>query len=131
MYWRWYIIATVMSWWFIGWMRAGCFGWASPQAFLRGILAYALGSALLFPYLWLMGVGALNLPGRLSALRAWFSLIICIVLVEVFASAQELLVLREHGRSPIGEVWLRRWPPFHAGKMFYSPGFGWFARTND
>lgn len=49
-------------------------------------------------------------------------------IAEVFAQAQERLVVRRYGQVPTEEVSVRRWWPFQHHDIFYDRKYGWSGR---
>ena len=71
--------------------------------------------------------GVLGLSWRKAGLLL-FAMCICMIgLAEIYACAQEWLVVHRYGDNPGREMFVSRWPPYSNHHIGYSPGYGWFG----
>jgi len=82
---------------------------------------------VLFSGLPIAALAVVDLPWR-RACMSLLALGIAVVLsAEVFAGAQEWLLIHRYGQNPGRELSMKRWPPFRDHHIGYSPGYGWFG----
>jgi len=91
----------------------------------RGVLADTL--AFLCFVLPFAASAVLGLPWRKAGVTILAIGVGSVLAAEVFAGAQELVVIWSYGQNPGREMFVVRWPPYGDHHIGYSPGYGWFG----
>jgi hypothetical protein len=114
------VIAFACSFQFAS-LRAWSFG-ADWSGLLLGSLVFFILFA--FPVVIVILWGS---SFRKALIGAGILTLITVIPGEVFASAQERMVIREFGKRPNRDVSIPRWPPFGGFGIWYSSTEGWFV----
>src|SRR6188768_576089 len=114
------VIALACCYMFAG-FRAGGFGAAWIPLLIISLVFFILFA---FPVMVVILWGS---SFRKALIGAVTLTLLAFIPGEVFASAQEWMIIREFGKRPNRDVSVPRWAPFGTSEIWYRSTTGWFV----